>query len=262
MDLGLLGKTAIVTGGASNIGRAISLAFAQEGANVGIADLDQVQAERVAAEAKTFGGRTIVVKTDVTQHDQVEAMAEKILDAFKKIDILVNVVGWDKPMPFKNTTQQLWERIISVNYISVLHCFKVIVPLMIDQKNGAIVSIGSDAGRVGEPLEAVYAGTKSAVIAFSKSIAKDLGRYGIRVNVVCPGLVVPSRAEEVGDGSSWKVDPPLTPEQIERAAKFYPLRKIGKPKDVANAVVFLASDAAAGNITGQTLSVDGGFTML
>ena len=133
---------------------------------------------------------------------------------------------------------------------------------MIEQKSGAIVSIGSDAGRVGEPLEAVYAGTKGAVIALSKSIAKDVGRYGIRVNVVCPALVTPASPEEVGDGSAWKVAPPLTPEQIEQAVKFYPLRKIGKPKDVANAVVFLASDIAAGNITGQTLSVDGGFTML
>jgi len=115
---------------------------------------------------------------------------------------------------------------------------------------------------VGEPLEAVYSGTKGAVIALSKSIAKDVGRHGIRVNVVCPALVAPTSPEEVGDGSAWKVSPPLTPEQLEQAAKFYPLRKIGRPTDDANAVVFLASDIAAGNITGQTLSVDGGFTMI
>ena len=262
MDLGLTGKTAIITGGASNIGRAISLNFAKEGANIVIADLDESQAQKVASEATKSDGKAIVVKTDVSDFNQVDSMVKKALDEYKKIDILVNVVGWDKLMPFKNTDQELWNKLVAINYMSVLNCFKTVLPNMVEQKSGAIISISSAAGRVGEAMEAVYAGTKGAVISFSKSIAKDVGRHGIRVNVVCPALVAPETDEEVGDGSAWKVAPPLSPEQLEGAAKMYPLRKIGRPADVANAVVFLASDAVAGNITGQTLSVDGGFVMI
>ncbi|MFC1945848.1 SDR family NAD(P)-dependent oxidoreductase [Chloroflexota bacterium] len=259
MDLGLSGKTAIVTGGASNIGRAISIAFLAEGANVVIADLDEAQAGKVA---ESVGGKAMVVRTDVTDYSQVEQLVQKTLDKYSKIDVLVNCVGWDKLMPFKNTDQDLWNKIIAINYVSVLNCFKLVLPHMAEQKSGTVVSISSDAGRVGEQMEAVYAGAKGAVIALSKSLAKENGRHGIRINVVCPGLVVPNSADETGDGSAWKVAPPLNEEQVEQAAKMYLLRKVGRPDDIANAVVFLASDSVAGNITGQTLSVDGGYTTI
>lgn len=262
MELGLAGKTVIVTGGGSNIGRAISLAFAKEGSNVVIADIDPAQAQKVADQAKKLGGKTIVVKTDVTKLDEAEAMVKKTLEEFGKIDVLVNNVGWDDPKPFTDTAPDLWEKIINLNYRSDLTCIKAVLPHMIEQKRGAIVSIGSDAGRVGEFRESVYSGCKAGVIALSKAVAREVGRYGVRLNVVCPGVVVPA-AEEIGEQSMWKggVAEMFTPEVQQKAAAGYPLRRLGKAEDVAKAVVFLASDAGD-YITGQTLSVSGGYSMM
>ena len=262
MDLDLAGKTVIVTGGGSNIGRAISLGFAREGANVAIAEIDPVQGEKVADEGNKLGGRCRVFTADVTDYGQVNKLVQEVIDEFGRIDVLVNNVGWDQIQLFTETTPELWDQIIAINYKSMLSCFKVVLPYMTEQGGGAIVSIGSDAGRIGEMREAVYGGCKGAVIAFSKSVAREVGRYGVRVNVVCPGLTPPGGPEDIGDKSGWKVAH-MSPEQLEKALKiFYPLRRVGKPADIANAVVFLASDAAAGNITGQTVSVDGGYTMI
>jgi NAD(P)-dependent dehydrogenase (short-subunit alcohol dehydrogenase family) len=262
MELGLAGKTVIVTGGASNIGRAITLAFAREGSNVVIADIDDVQGKRVADQANQLGGKTIVIKTDVTKYPEVESMVKKTIEEFKKIDVLVNNVGWDIPQLFIDTTEDFWDKVISINYRSDLNCIKAVLPYMIEQKSGAIVSIGSDAGRVGEFREAVYSGCKAGVIALSKAVAREVGRYGIRLNVVCPGVVVPS-PDEIGERSMWKGETSkfFTPEVQEKAAKSYALRRLGKADDVAKAVVFLASDAAS-YITGQTLSVSGGYSMM
>ena len=262
MDLSLAGKTVIVTGGGSNIGRAISLGFAQEGANVVIADLQKTSGEKVAevANALKAGGRSIVVETDITKRDTVDALVKKTVDEFGKIDVLVNNVGWDKIMYFMETTPDFWDKIIDINYKGLLNCTKAVLPYMIEQKGGSIINIGSDAGRIGEFKEAVYGGCKGAVIAFSKAVAKETGRYGIRLNVVCPGMTIPSE-EEVGKGSMWEDITFFSPEAREKAAKSYPLRRLGKPQDVANAVVFLASDAAS-FITGQTLSASGGYSMM
>jgi 2-hydroxycyclohexanecarboxyl-CoA dehydrogenase len=262
LDLGLAGKTVIVTGGGSNIGRGITLGFAAEGANVAILELDPAQGEKVAAEARALGGKVIVIKTDVTDFNQVQQAIDNTVKEFGRIDVLVNNVGWDKMDFFTESTPELWDQLIVINYKSVLNCFKAVMPHMMQQSNGTIVSIGSDAGRVGEVREAVYAGCKGAVIALSKSVAREAGRYNIRINVVCPGVTPPVSPEDVGEKSGWKV-PPISPDQLEKAIKsMYPLRKVGKPADVANAVLFLASDKAAGHITGQTLSVDGGYTMV
>lgn len=263
MDLGLAGKTAIVTGGGSNIGRAISLTFAREGANLVIAELKKDFGEEVVAKAKTLktGGRAMVIETDVTKVDTVEALVKKTLDEFGKIDILVNNVGWDIQMLFVETTPDFWDKVININYKGVLNCTKAVLPHMIERKSGAIVNIGSDAGRIGEFKEAVYGGCKGAVIAFTKAVARETGRYGIRLNVVCPGLTVPAD-EEIGSGSMWKVTKEyFTPELLEKASKSYPLRRVAKAQEIANAVVFLASDAAS-FVTGQTLSVSGGYSMM
>jgi len=264
MELGLKGKTVIVTGGGSNIGRAISLTFAREGSNVVIADLDEVQANKVAEEAKTLkaGGRTVVIKTDVTDLASVEDMVKKALEKFGKIDILVNNVGWDNLMFFVDTNPDFWDKVLRINYKSVLNCTRTVLPHMIEQKSGAIVSIGSDAGRMGDAREAVYAGTKGAVISFTKAVARENGRFGVRLNVVCPGATVPQSKEEVGEQSMWKVGLAFyTDEMREKWSKSYALRRLGTPQEVANAVVFLASDAAS-FITGQTLSVSGGYSMM
>jgi 2-hydroxycyclohexanecarboxyl-CoA dehydrogenase len=259
MELGLAGKTVIVTGGGSNIGRAIVFAFIHEGANVIIADKSLDDGQKAADKANSLGGgRAIAIATDVTKLDEVEAMVKKALDNFKKVDVLVNDVGWTKPMLFLKTTPELWNQEIAINYISVLNCCKVVLPYMKEQKGGAIINISSEASRIGQVGEEVYAGCKSAVNLFSISIAKDFGRYGIRINVVCPGLTPPSTPEEIAQGSIWDGVKP-TEEQLEEMAMAIPLRKFGKATDIAKAVIFFASEVAAGHITGQILSVNGGF---
>ena len=265
MDLDLSGKTVIVTGGGSNIGRAVSLTFAKEGSNVVIAELDEVQGKKVADEANALGAgdRAMVIKTDITDIANVEAMIKKTIEEFEKIDVLVNVVGWDFLLFFTDTDPDFWDRVININYRGMLNCTKSVLPHMIEKKSGNIVSISSDAGRVGEVREAVYSGCKGAVIAFSKSVAREVGRYGIRLNVVCPGLTVPESDDEFGEESMWVMGKPaFTSEMKEKAAKGYALRKLTTPQDIANAVVFLSSDAVAGDITGQTLSVSGGYSMV
>lgn len=264
MDLGLKGKTAIVTGGGSNIGRAIALTLAREGANVVIAELDEVQGSKVATEANTLkaGGETVVIKTDVTDLASVEDTVKKTLEKFGKIDILINNVGWDNLMFFVETTPEFWDKVIALNYKSVLNCVKAVLPHMIERNSGSIVSMGSDAGRMGDPREAVYGGTKGAVMSFTKAVSRENGRFGIRMNVVCPGATIPDRAEDIGEHSMWKMGFEFfTPELKEKWSKSYALRRLGTPQEVANAVVFLASDAAS-FITGQTLSVSGGYSMM
>jgi len=262
MELGLKGKTVIITGGGSNIGRAITLAFAKEGSNIVIADIDEKQANKVADKAKKLGVKAIVVKTDVTDYDAVEAMVKKAIDEFGAVDVLVNNVGWDLQQLFIDTTPDFWEKIININYRSALNCTKVVLGHMIERKSGAIVSIGSDAGRIGEFREAVYGGTKGAVIAFSKAVAREVGRYNVRLNVVCPGMTIPQSEEEYGEESGWKLARGFFTDEIkEKIIKNYPLRRLGTSEDIANAVLFMASDVA-NFITGQTLSVSGGYSMM
>jgi NAD(P)-dependent dehydrogenase (short-subunit alcohol dehydrogenase family) len=263
MELGLKGKSVIVTGGASNIGRGIVLAFAKEGCKIMIADLDEKQAQKVAAKAKELGSpKTVVAKTDVTKLDQVEAMVDKTVAELGALDVLINNVGWDIQQLFVDTTPDFWDKIIAINYRSVLNCTKTVLGPMIKQGRGVIVTTGSDAGRVGEFKEAVYAGTKGGVIAFTKAVARETGKFGIRLNVVCPGLTLPSSADEYGEDTGWKLSRGFfTEEVVAKIAKNYPLRRVGASADIANAMVFLASDAAS-FITGQTLSVSGGYSMM
>jgi len=166
-------------------------------------------------------------------------------------------------MFFTQTTPDLWQKIININYLGVLNCTKTALEVMVPRNAGSIVSISSDASRQGEPREAVYGGVKAAINSFMKTIAKENGRYGIRCNVVCPGVTIPSTTDEVGGSSMWiDADSMFTPEQLEKVAKALPLRKVGRPRDIANAVVFLSSAKAAGHVTGQVLSVSGGYSMI
>jgi 2-hydroxycyclohexanecarboxyl-CoA dehydrogenase len=263
MDLGLKNKAVIVTGGGSNIGRAIVLGFAREGARITIGDIDTAQANAVADEARKAGAAAVeVVQCDVTSLEQVQAMFKRTTDAFGAVDVLVNNVGWDKLMFFTQTTPDLWAKIIQVNFVGMLNCTHTALAIMAPQNKGAIVSISSDASRQGEPREAVYGGMKAGVNSFMKTIAKENGRNGIRCNVVCPGVTIPAETAEVGANSMWvNKDSMFTADQLAQIAKSLPLKKIGRPEDVANAVVFLASEAA-GHITGQVLSVSGGYSMI
>lgn len=263
MDLGLKGKNVIITGGGSNIGRAIVLGFAREGANIVIADIDEKQAAKVADKAKELGAsKAMAVKTDVTDLAAVEATVKKTKDEYGSVDILVNNVGWDIQQLFVETGPDFWDKVVSINYRSVLNCTKAVLGPMMEQGKGAIVSIGSDAGRVGEFREAVYGGTKGAVIAFTKAVAREVGKYNIRLNVVCPGVTIPQSEEEYGEDSGWKMSAAFFTDDIkEKIKKAYPLRRLGTSDDIANAVMFMASDVA-NFITGQTLSVSGGYSMM
>jgi 2-hydroxycyclohexanecarboxyl-CoA dehydrogenase len=265
MELNLAGKSVIVTGGGSNIGRAIGLAFAREGAHLTVAEIDEGQGRKAVAEAKSLGAASAaLVATDVTRWESVQAMVREVEGRVGRVDVLVNNVGWTYDRLFVEKERTEWEREIQLNLWGMINCTRAVLDGMIARKAGAIVSMGSDAGRMGEFREAVYGACKAGVIALTKSLAREVGRHGIRLNVVCPGMTIPASEEDIGERSMWAADVNRafsTPEMQARIAKAYPLRRVGKPEDVAPAVLFLASDAAS-FITGQTLSVSGGYTMM
>ncbi len=253
--MNLKDKTAIVTGGARGIGRAIVQRLAEAGADVVIGDFRLDEAEATASEIqKTTGRRVRAVRADVTDLKQVETLRDAALQAFGKIDILVNNAGWDRLMPFLKTTPELWEKIIAVNYKGVIHTCYAVLPHMAERKQGSIVNISSDSARVGSLGEAIYSGAKAAVVAFSKTLAREHARDNIRVNVICPGLAdTPLLSEIQQDSFGQKV--------LGSIVNFVPLKRLAQPDDIAPLVVFLASDAA-GYITGQVTSVNGGLTMV
>ncbi len=264
MDLGLKDKAVIVTGAGSNIGRAITLGFAREGAKLALADIDEAQAAKVAALAREAGAAAAeVLRCDVTQLDEVQAMFARTVERYGAVDVLVNNVGWDKLMFFTQTTPDFWQQIIQVNFVGVLNCTYTALGLMAPRQQGAIVSISSDASRQGEPREAVYGAMKAGINSFMKTIAKENGRHGIRCNVVCPGVTIPEQSGEIGAHSMWGGESAMfTPEQLTQIAKALPLKKIGRPEDIAGAVLFLSSSKVAGHVTGQVLSVSGGYSMI
>ena len=184
----LKGKTALVAGGGRGIGRCVALALAREGADIAVGDLVGENADSVRDEIKALRVNALACKVDLTKRVEVEQMVEKVLSQFGQLDILVNSAGWDKLEPFLESSEETWERILAVNFKSVLYTAKAVLPHMISRGSGKIVNISSDAGRVGSSWEAVYSGAKGAVIAFSKTLAREVARYKINVNVVCPGL--------------------------------------------------------------------------
>jgi 2-hydroxycyclohexanecarboxyl-CoA dehydrogenase len=265
MELNLADKSVIVTGGGSNIGRAISLAFARERAHLTVADIDEAQGAKTAADAGRHGAASAqAVKTDVTRWDSVVSMVKAVEGRHGRVDVLVNNVGWTYDRLFVEKTREEWEKEVQLNLWGTINCTRAVLDGMIERRAGCIVSIGSDAGRMGEFREAVYGACKAGIMALSKSLAREVGRHGIRLNVVCPGMTIPPSEEDIGGLSMWTQEANrafATPEMKARIAKAYPLRRIGTPEDVAPAVVFLASDAAS-FITGQILSVSGGYTMM
>ncbi len=266
MDLGLAGKTAIVTGGASNIGKALVEGFSAEGANVVIADVDEAQAQRVADGLGAPGRENaLCLGTDVTDRAQVARMAERAVARFGHVDILVNNAGWTVNGLFLDKPVEDWEREIAINLWGPINCVKAVAPSMVERGYGKIVNIGSDAGRVGEYQEAVYAACKGGVIALSKALARELGRYHININVVCPGLTLPENPGDVGVNSLWHSESPQSrifqnAETLAKIVKRYPLRRHGVPADLVPMVLLLASDSAS-YVTGQVISVSGGYAM-
>jgi 2-hydroxycyclohexanecarboxyl-CoA dehydrogenase len=260
MDLGLDGRIVIVTGGASNLGRAITLGFAHEGARVVIADVDDSQAKKVASEAPS--GTITSRHTDVTDWDSVQSTVQFVESSMGRIDVLVNCAGWTIDRLFMEKPREEWEKEIAIDMWGFINGVRAVLDGMVKRNYGRIVSIGSDAGRMGEWREAVYSGTKAGVIAMSKAIAREVGKYNVTLNVVSPGLIV-GTPETSGSNSMWSSEQldKFTPEVREKAAKAYPLRRLGSADDVVPAVLLLASDRAS-YITGQTLSVSGGYTMI
>ena len=200
--------------------------------------------------------------TDVTDPDSVAATVDFAEKSMGRVDVLVNCAGWTIDRLFIDKPRAEWEREIAIDTWGFINSVRAVLDPMIKRGYGRIVSIGSDAGRMGEWREAVYSGTKASVIAMSKSIAREVGKYGVTLNVVCPGLIVGS-PETSGDNSMWSSEQldRFTPEVRDKAARAYPLRRLGTPEDVVPAVLLLASDRAS-YITGQTLSVSGGYTMI
>jgi len=266
MELELNNKTAIVTGGASNIGKAIAEGFAVEGANVVVADVDKEQAERVADELNKMGdGDAIFIEADVTDADQIERMATATLERFGQIDILVNNAGWTANDLFLNKPVSDFEREIAINLWGPINCIRAIAPSMIERSYGKIVTIGSDAGRVGEYNEAVYSACKGGIISLSKALAREFGKHNLNVNVVCPGLTLPESADDAGTGSLWHEGSHQSKifqndEVLAKVVRRYPLRRHGVPKDIVPLVLLLASDKSS-YTTGQVVSISGGYAM-
>jgi 2-hydroxycyclohexanecarboxyl-CoA dehydrogenase len=266
MDLGLAGKTAIVTGGASNIGKAITEGLFGEGANVVIADVDASQSQRVADDLQaSASGKVMFVKTDVGDREQVQQMTERALATFGQVDILVNNAGWTNNDLFIRKPYDDFEKEIAVNLWGPIHCIRAVAPAMIERSYGKIITIGSDAGRVGEYNEAVYGACKGGIIALSKALAREFGKYQLNINVVCPGLTLPADPDDAGENSLWRRDSHQSQifqneETLKKVARHYPLRRIGVPGDIVPIVLLLSSDLTS-YITGQTISVSGGYAM-
>jgi NAD(P)-dependent dehydrogenase (short-subunit alcohol dehydrogenase family) len=257
MDLGLTGKTVIITGGASNIGRAITLAFAGEGANVILGDIDAEQARRVAE----LGGADKVhpVHCDVTDPNCGAILLQEAKQRFGPPEVLVNNVGWCDETLFLEKDWAKAEREVAINFWAPLNVTRSILPELVERKRGRIVYIGSVAGKIGEYKETVYAAAKGGVMIFLKSLAREVGRYSITVNSVCPSMTLPEVEEELGAHSQHKgVHRP--DDMLAKVVKKHAIRRIGRPEDVASLTLFLSSDAAS-FITGQNINVDGGYAM-
>lgn len=248
----LSGKVAIITGAAQGIGRAIATRLAEEGARVAIADINDAGAAKTAEEIRAAGGQAIAVKLDVTSLEQAVAAVERVERELGPIDILVNNAGWDKVEPFVENTPEMWDRVIAINFRGPLNCCKAVIPGMQARGSGKIVTISSDAGRVGSMGEAVYAGCKAGLIGFSKTLARELARNHINVNVVCPGPT---------DTALLKSAMADRPGVLDAMAKSIPMRRLGQPHDLAGAVAFFVS-ADSDYATGQVLSISGGLTMV
>jgi 2-hydroxycyclohexanecarboxyl-CoA dehydrogenase len=246
-------RVAVVTGAASGIGRAIATALAAEGARVAGLDLDEAGGRETVAAIERGGGRASAHRVDVTDVATVDATIDAVVAREGGLHVLVNCAGWDTPMRFVDTTPEFWDRILAINLKGPIACTRAALRHMIGQEYGKVVSIASDAGRVGSTGEAVYSAAKGGLIAFTKTIARETARHRINVNCVCPGPSDTPLFQKEFAGPS--------PKLAESLKRVIPWGRLGTPEDIAPAVVFLASDDA-GYITGQTLSVSGGLTMV
>ena len=252
---GLKDKVVLVTGGGGGIGAATCKRFGEEGAKVAVVDINQVAADGVVKEITQAGGKAQAFVLDLTKQEQVVAGVAAVETALGPIDVLVNNAGWDRAGNFLKTDKALWEQIIAINLYGSLYMHHAVLKGMSDRGRGRVVNIASDAARVGSTGEAVYALCKGGMIAFSKTMARELSRKQISVNVVCPGPTDTALfADFAGEGEG-------ADKLRQGLARAIPFGRLGQPSDLPGAVAFLASDDAA-FITGQVISVSGGLTMV
>jgi 3-oxoacyl-[acyl-carrier protein] reductase len=242
------GKTAIITGGSQGIGRATALRFAEEGASVVVADVNEENGRATVEEIEAAGGEAVFVATDVTEMDDAEALVHAAVAAFGTVDVLVNNAGITRDATLKKMSEEDFDRVVDVNLKGVFNCTKAAVPVMAENGGGRVLNAASIVGRYGNFGQTNYVATKSGVIGMTKTWARELGRDQITVNAVAPGFIDTAMVETVPE----KV--------IGRLEDQTPLGRLGSPEDIANAYLFLASDEAA-FITGSVLAVDGGLVL-
>lgn len=263
MELGLKDSVVLVTGGASNIGRAIARGFAAERCRLLIADIDRQQSERVAAEATALGAADVtVVGIDLVADGAAEEVVDAAVARWGQIDVLVNNVGWARPTKFvQDTDRATWQKTIDLNLFTTIAMTQAVIPVMKEQKDGSIVFIASDAAD-GQARHGIYGATKAGVVALARTVAREHGRHAIRSNVVCPGFVVPQTAEEIGEGSLWQAGAAdvLGGASTDDLLRSIPLGRLTTGEDIADAVLWFSSPKAR-QVTGQLVSVSGGFWM-
>ena len=242
-------RVVFVTGAGRGIGKAIATRLASEGAKVAVADIDTVTAKSTAA---AIGDAAVGVRLDVTDSASARVAVAETEKHLGTIDVLVNNAGWDKVEPFLKSTEETWDKVLAINLRGPLNCVKAVLPGMVERGHGRIVSISSDAGRAGSSGEAVYSAAKAGIIGFSKTLAREVARNQINVNVVCPGPTNTALLAEVSSGN---------PKLMDALTRAIPFRRVAEPEDIAAAIAFFASDDAK-YVTGQTLSVSGGLTMI
>lgn len=250
---GLKDRAVVVTGGANGIGAATVRRLAEEGCAVGILDLDAASGEKLVDEIKAGGGRASLFAVDITGYDAVSRAIESFEAAFGPVAFLVNNAGWDRAVSFLDSTPDFWRKVVDINLFGPLNVNHVVLRGMAARGFGRVVNIASDAGRVGSSGEAVYSACKGGIIAFTKTIARELVGKGVIVNTICPGPTDTAILRSFLDGP----DGTRIAEGLKRAI---PMRRLGVPEDYPGLVAFLLSDDAA-YITGQTISVSGGLTM-
>lgn len=264
MDLGLKDARVVVTGGASNIGRGIVHGFARERSRIVVCDIDADQAKKVQAEAHDLGAAAVeLAVVDLTEPDGAARAVEVAVSSWGGLDVLVSNAGWSVPgFVTEDTDRSRWQKLVEVNLFGAIAATQAALAPMIEARAGALVYVASEAA-FGQIRQAVYGSTKAAVVALARTTAREQGRHGIRANIVCPGLVMPEGTDAVGAHSLWAVgeDNVFNDKQKEYLLKDTPLRRLTTADDVAGTVLWLASEKAARQVTGQLIAVSGGYTM-
>jgi 3-oxoacyl-[acyl-carrier protein] reductase len=242
------GKIALVTGGAQGIGKAIALLLAQKGSDVIVSDVNLEKAEETAREIEALRRRSMAIRANVAVFDEVEKMVQALIERFGRIDILVNNAGIARDKLLLRMTEEDWDAVLDINLKGTFNCTKTVIRHMSKQRSGRIVNIASVVGEMGNAGQANYSASKAGVIGFTKTIAREFASRGITVNAIAPGYIVTPMTDAL---------PEKAKEELKR---MIPMERLGQPEDVAQAVLFLVSEAS-GYITGQVLNVNGGIYM-